>query len=362
MNNAVDQVAAVPIAFDYPNEPLHGTATGIPGANDSVPGAAVITGAGDAQPASTDPTNHSGGPVRGNQPTANARAVKAESEDDDNISVTKTLNGDECRMEMFTPQELSESSESSRDEDSSEDEDSRPLARSSKRTRKRWVEDDDSSDASELYVLIEYFVSITDQFSVSEARSSRSRRRTEVKVEVPSSDEGKSPDDAYHSEDDEESLPSDNEEDRIKTEGGLREPQGFRRFKGFKGLMPHQLTGIEWMVEREKDARCRGGILADEPGLGKTLTVTGHLLHVKQHVDGDETNIPLPAGECNASLSSWSFTIVAGVQRARGALVVVPTVVVHQWYHQITKKFLRPDALKVCLYYGTERHRIPTQT
>jgi SNF2 family DNA or RNA helicase len=38
--------------------------------------------------------------------------------------------------------------------------------------------------------------------------------------------------------------------------------------------MPHQLYGIQWLVEREKD-EIKGGILCDEMGLGKTIQMLG---------------------------------------------------------------------------------------
>lgn len=34
-------------------------------------------------------------------------------------------------------------------------------------------------------------------------------------------------------------------------------------------LLPYQKEGFGWMVEREADPTCRGGILADEMGMGK---------------------------------------------------------------------------------------------
>ncbi|KAH7673170.1 hypothetical protein AAVH_42350, partial [Aphelenchoides avenae] len=46
-------------------------------------------------------------------------------------------------------------------------------------------------------------------------------------------------------------------------------------------LYPHQVTGMELMEVREQCGNCRGGILADAPGCGKTVTVGGHLSRQK---------------------------------------------------------------------------------
>jgi transcription termination factor 2 len=47
-------------------------------------------------------------------------------------------------------------------------------------------------------------------------------------------------------------------------------------------FMPHQIKAIEWMIEREATplavSHGRGGILADEPGMGKTLMTIGLML------------------------------------------------------------------------------------
>jgi SNF2 family DNA or RNA helicase len=36
-------------------------------------------------------------------------------------------------------------------------------------------------------------------------------------------------------------------------------------------LMPHQVIGVAWMLDVERNAKRKGGILADSMGLGKTI-------------------------------------------------------------------------------------------
>jgi SNF2 family DNA or RNA helicase len=43
---------------------------------------------------------------------------------------------------------------------------------------------------------------------------------------------------------------------------------------GFK-YKPHQVSGIHWLLEREEDDVCCGGLLCDEMGLGKTIQMIG---------------------------------------------------------------------------------------
>lgn len=48
---------------------------------------------------------------------------------------------------------------------------------------------------------------------------------------------------------------------------------------GLYDLHPHQITAIQWMMEREKDEEMRGGFLCDEMGLGKTVTSCGLIMN-----------------------------------------------------------------------------------
>lgn len=44
-------------------------------------------------------------------------------------------------------------------------------------------------------------------------------------------------------------------------------------------LHPHQLTAVDWMIQREEDMAYRGGFLCDEMGLGKTMTTASLLIN-----------------------------------------------------------------------------------
>ena len=46
-----------------------------------------------------------------------------------------------------------------------------------------------------------------------------------------------------------------------------------KKSKIFNLLKPHQITGSKWMIRREKSKIYKGGILADDPGLGKTFQI-----------------------------------------------------------------------------------------
>lgn len=86
-------------------------------------------------------------------------------------------------------------------------------------------------------------------------------------------------------------------------------------------LLPFQAEGLSWMVEREADETTRGGILADEMGMGKTLQTISLLL---------ASEVPGPT------------------------LVVCPAAAMLQWRNEILR-FTEPGALEVDCYYGCER-------
>ncbi|KAJ2260625.1 DNA repair protein rad16, partial [Coemansia sp. RSA 451] len=85
-------------------------------------------------------------------------------------------------------------------------------------------------------------------------------------------------------------------------------------------LLPFQQEGVQWMSEQE-NTQFRGGILADEMGMGKTLQTIALIL----------------------------------VNRGRPTLVVCPTVALLQWKAEIEAA---TDALSVLVFYGNDRKKL----
>ncbi|KAJ2850132.1 DNA repair protein rad16 [Coemansia brasiliensis] len=105
------------------------------------------------------------------------------------------------------------------------------------------------------------------------------------------------------------SLPPPREPRRIAQPAALKIP-----------LLPFQQEGVQWMVEQEATA-FRGGILADEMGMGKTLQTIALLL----------------------------------ANGGRPTLVVCPTVALLQWKAEIE---MATDALSVFVFYGNDRRKL----
>ncbi|KAJ2521132.1 DNA repair protein rad16 [Coemansia sp. RSA 1939] len=100
------------------------------------------------------------------------------------------------------------------------------------------------------------------------------------------------------------------------TMGRIEQPESLRI-----QLLPFQQEGVWWMAKQEQSSIFRGGILADEMGMGKTLQTIALML----------TN------------------------RGGPTLVVCPTVALLQWKAEIEAA---TDALSVTVFYGSERKKL----
>ncbi|KAF8828141.1 hypothetical protein HHX47_DHR4000954 [Lentinula edodes] len=88
-------------------------------------------------------------------------------------------------------------------------------------------------------------------------------------------------------------------------------------------LMPHQVIGVAWMVEKE-NSNLKGGCLADEMGLGKTVQMIA--LMMKNRPDDNSR---------------------------RTTLILAPTALLDQWKMEIEVK--TNIGLKVLIYHGSSK-------
>lgn len=155
-------------------------------------------------------------------------------------------------------------------------------------------------------------------------------------------------------------------------------------------LLRHQRIALSWMVQKESASlHCSGGILADDQGLGKTISTIALLLtekppsskatpiSVKQiepkafDLDDDEDGGVLQLNgmkqdrdSCqdiaNESPVKNENAVMLGKGRpAAGTLVVCPTSVLRQWADELQNKVSKEANLNVLTYHGSNRTKDP---
>lgn len=112
-------------------------------------------------------------------------------------------------------------------------------------------------------------------------------------------------------------------------------------------LLPHQVEGVAWMIDKETGQRKRsgvlpyGGILADDMGLGKTVqSISLILTNARPSTDAkpEHPKQKLPTGEVG-----------------KGTLVVAPLALIKQWEDEIKTKVAKSHALRVLVHHGSSR-------
>eukprot|EP00915_Cephaloidophora_sp_WS-2016_P003416 GHVH01004579.1.p1 GENE.GHVH01004579.1~~GHVH01004579.1.p1 ORF type:complete len:1585 (-),score=291.24 GHVH01004579.1:249-5003(-) len=120
-------------------------------------------------------------------------------------------------------------------------------------------------------------------------------------------------------------------------------------------LLPFQLEGYRWMKQQEQST-VRGGVLADEMGMGKTVQsialITGWRIPLEKHKDLEA--VQADNGEFWApALSNRGPLITNG-----GTLIVAPLAAIVQWQNEI-HKFIDLDhastPMTVMIYHGCQR-------
>lgn len=110
-------------------------------------------------------------------------------------------------------------------------------------------------------------------------------------------------------------------------------------------LLPHQIEGVEWMMNKElatkkvKGILPKGGILADDMGLGKTIQSIALIL-----------GNPRPTDE---ALQNSKRSLDSEVGRT--TLVVAPLALIRQWEAEIANRVAKSHTLNVKVHHGPSR-------
>ncbi|PWA87095.1 SNF2-related, N-terminal domain-containing protein [Artemisia annua] len=134
-------------------------------------------------------------------------------------------------------------------------------------------------------------------------------------------------------------------------------------------LLKHQRIALSWMSKREtKSTRCCGGILADDQGLGKTISAIALILKERSppysSVNAIGTNEKDTETLCldddeDEDIEHTNTSVQTKSSLAAGTLVVCPTSVLRQWNDELQNKVINEANLSVLVYYGVNRTKDP---
>ncbi|KAI3986350.1 hypothetical protein MKX01_002195 [Papaver californicum] len=138
-------------------------------------------------------------------------------------------------------------------------------------------------------------------------------------------------------------------------------------------LLKHQKIALAWMVHRETTRLpCLGGILADDQGFGKTVSMIA-LIQYQRYIqsqsttgiDGDhEMGESVQIGESNDQHMFPSANCADHVFEERpeaGTLIVCPTSILCQWAQELDDKGADGAKLSVLVYHGSNRTKDPVK-
>lgn len=142
-------------------------------------------------------------------------------------------------------------------------------------------------------------------------------------------------------------------------------------------LLKHQRIALSWMVKKENGAlRCSGGFLADDQGLGKTVSTIALILKERSpssaesngkeseaetlNLDDDDDDDDDTGSDGGKPNDGQKMDAVHAKHRpAAGTLIVCPTSVLRQWFEELQNKVSSKASLSVLVYHGSNRTKDP---
>ncbi|KAJ6999749.1 hypothetical protein NC653_010483 [Populus alba x Populus x berolinensis] len=156
-------------------------------------------------------------------------------------------------------------------------------------------------------------------------------------------------------------------------------------------LLRHQRIALSWMVQKETSSlHCSGGILADDQGLGKTVSTIALILKERAplyrvdavaikkeecetlNLDDDDDGVieigrlkkGADGSQVKSNQSSTKSLNSPGQSKGRlaaGTLIVCPTSVLRQWADELHTKVTTEANLSVLVYHGSNRTKDPSE-
>ncbi|KAI0513907.1 hypothetical protein KFK09_009939 [Dendrobium nobile] len=146
-------------------------------------------------------------------------------------------------------------------------------------------------------------------------------------------------------------------------------------------LLKHQKIALAWMVQKEKSVHCAGGILADDQGLGKTISMIALILKQQSlqskftadssppvilealNLDDDDGNNEVDVKDIGKDdLRRKQMASTSQNRRpAAGTLVVCPASILRQWAHELEEKVSSSAELSFLVYHGGTRTKDPRE-
>ncbi|XP_042376321.1 helicase-like transcription factor CHR28 [Zingiber officinale] len=145
-------------------------------------------------------------------------------------------------------------------------------------------------------------------------------------------------------------------------------------------LLKHQKIALAWMVQKENSVYCAGGILADDQGLGKTVSMIALIQKqmseqlkftsanssciMPETLNLDEDRVSELAKSKQKTERMTNSRLHSSSQNSKpaaGSLVVCPASVLRQWAQELDEKVPESAKLSVLIYHGGARTKDPME-